>query len=334
MKVKEKIGLVLTLTLIIGFTTYYSIPKKKLFTKTGFYMDTYFEIKLYHTNSKTVNEIFNKVFNEISRIEDKFSIYKEESIVSKINKNKNCAIDEETFNLISESIFISSITSGAFDITILPLVKLWNIKSDKPEIPSLQKISLAKKSVDYKKIVLEKENGKYYIKLLPPLEGVDLGGIAKGHAIKSVLQILNRNNINTYLINAGGGIYCKGKKWIIGLQHPRKNFGEIYATLPLQNLTISTSGDYERFFIKNGKRYHHIINPSTGFPAENQVCVSVIVEDPIIADGLSTALFITGENFEVINKLKKMFKCLEYIIVDENLNVYKSNGLSKVQTHL
>ena len=153
-------------------------------------MDTYIEIKFYYSNQTSADEIFNKVFNEISRIENKFSIYKKNSIVNKINQYRKYNIDKETYNLISNAILVSSITNGAFDITILPLTQLWDINSQQNIVPSEKDILIHKNYVDYNKIKLEKENNEYFVKLLPPLKGIDLGGIAKGFAIKEINKIL------------------------------------------------------------------------------------------------------------------------------------------------
>ncbi|MFQ3675492.1 MAG: FAD:protein FMN transferase [Endomicrobiia bacterium] len=298
-------------------------------------MDTYIEIKFYSSNKTSADEIFNKVFNEISRIENKFSIYKEDSIVTKINQYKNYKIDEETYNLISDAIFVSSMTNGAFDITILPLTQLWNINSQQNIVPSEKNILEYKNYVDYKKIKLKQENNEYFVKLLPPLKGIDLGGIAKGFAIKEITKILTHYGIKKFLINTGGDIYCSNNKiWKIGIQHPRKPFGEVMAILKLKNVSICTSGDYERFFMKNNVRYHHILNPKTGSPAKKSVSVTIVTKDPVLSDALSTGIFVTGYDINMLNKLRSQIGLLEYIIIDEHYNVFKSRQFANLKIHL
>ncbi len=336
---KYKIHIFSIILILFFFNSCQFRYKEKIFSKTDILMDTYFEVKFYYKDKNAAYYILNKVFNEISRIENKFSVFNSSSIIYEINQKKNLFIDEETYNLISNSIYISSITNGAFDITILPLALQWKINLQESNLPSKKNIEQTKNFVDYKKIILKKyiksDETKYQIILSSPLKGIDLGGIAKGYTIKSIKNILDKHKIKNYLINAGGEVYCNGDKvWKIGIQHPRKPFGEIYTILKLQNMTISTSGDYERYFIKDNVRYHHIIDPKTGFPANRSISVSIICKDPILADGLSTAIFVIGNDLNQINEIQKKTDTFDYILIDKNLQIHKSKKFINLDTHL
>jgi len=299
-------------------------------------MDTYIEVKFYTEKVIDADKIFDDVFGEISRIEHKYSLYKPNSVVNQINSSREAVIDEETYKLLSYAIFVSSLTSGAFDITVFPLSRLWaeGIKSKEP--PSDELIESLKTCVDFRRIKLTKLNEKKFkVKLLPPLKGIDLGGIAKGYAIYSAAKVLESHGLNTYLINAGGDIYCHGDRiWRIGLQHPRKPFGEIMGIIELKNTSVCTSGDYERYFINRGKRFHHIVDPKSGYPSTGFISATVVFPNPVISDALSTGIFVLGYNEEVLNRITRLLEGLDYILIDEDLKVYKSEGLKKFSLSL
>jgi thiamine biosynthesis lipoprotein len=202
--------------------------------------------------------------------------------------------------MIKKSIEYSKLSDGAFDITVGPLVDLWKIGTKDARIPSPEEIKNTLPLVGYEKMEVDESQGT--VMLEKPGMVIDLGGIAKGYAADEVVNIMKKHDIKSALINLGGSnVYTIGKKtdgsiWRIGLQHPRKNQGGGFlGIIGESNKAVSTSGDYERYFIVDNKRYHHILNPKTGYPADNGVISdSIITDNSMDADAMSTVVFVLG----------------------------------------
>lgn len=283
-------------------------------------MDTLVEIKILDKNTAAIEA----AFRELERIDKKFNVYNKNSEVHFINssKSKKIPISDEMKNLLNFSIYISSITDGAFDVTIFPLVRLWNVKeSEKP--PSDAEIQRLISQIGYKRIALKNSS---LIKERADIM-LDFGGVAKGYAVEKAVKVLKEHGVKSGLINAGGDIKLFGdKSWNIGIAHPRKP-NRLLGILKLKDVAIVTSGDYERYFIKDNKRYHHIMNPKTGRPAEGIMSVTVIAPDCILADALSTAIFVMGVERGL--KLVELLQDVRCIIVDSNGKIFVSNGLKR-----
>ncbi|MFH1287285.1 MAG: FAD:protein FMN transferase [bacterium] len=298
---------------------------------TKFLLGTIVDIKIYQTDKKTAKEAIKKAFYEIERINHVFSHYREDSFISKINKNSGNWVDvsEEVINLIGQAIKFSVLTDGAFDITIGPVVNLWGFGAAKKHyIPSDKEISDNLFLVDYKNVEIDREKNKIRIK-----NGtrIDMGGIAKGYAVDCVVKIFKEIGIKNALINAGGNIFVMGKRkrakpFKIGIQHPREE-KEIIAALKIFDAATATSGDYEKYFVENGKRYHHIFNPKTGRPANLCQSVTIIAKDAVISDILSTGIFVMGPETGI--KLVESLPEVECFIVDESGSIIKSKGFDK-----
>ena len=236
------------------------------------------------------------VFAEANRIENLLSKYQEDSEVSRLNRAGSLKVSPDTFYIIKKSKEFWQASAGSFDITVAPLVDLWGFTNRKHIVPSDDKIKAVLKLVGCDKIILhEKDN---VVEFIIPGTKIDLGAIAKGFALDCAVKRLKEKNINSCLINAGGQVYAlgenSGKFWKIAIQNPRKP--EIAGILELKDASASTSGDYEQFFLKNGKRYCHILNPATGYPADSGIIsVTVIADNGITADALSTAIFVLGK---------------------------------------
>ena len=221
-------------------------------------------------------------------------------------------VSPEMYHLLEVSQQYSALTEGAWDITAAPLVKLWGIGTEEARVPSAEEIAQAKARVNWKKLEL---NGSDSARLLERGMELDLGGIAKGYALDEVRKIYAKHGIENGLINLGSSsIYAvgtnkEGKPWRIGLRHPRReDGGALMATVGISGEALSTSGDYERFFEAEGVRYHHILDPRTGYPAwcgrevaaeRRPVSVLVVVEGKeadcgLKSDLLTTALFVLG----------------------------------------
>ncbi|NPV00597.1 MAG: FAD:protein FMN transferase [Brevinematales bacterium] len=263
-----------------------------------FLMDTVFEVIIYTDKPKSeADSAVNGMFAMLGAMELKYSIAISNSSIATLNREKAIDADPEMMRVFSNTLAMSEWTSGAFDPTIYPVVKLWGFYSGEHHIPAPGAVKFALKPVGYKKIALLGEKIA-----LPADTFVDLGGILKGYAVDRGVDFLKNAGILNGIVNAGGNLKVFGAKpdktpWAIGIRHPRKE-GEIIAviyTIPGKEISVATSGDYERYFIEDGVRYHHIMSPFTGYPVRNGV-VSVSVLDPsaMLTDGLSTSIFVMG----------------------------------------
>ena len=282
--------------------------ENRTFTQSRFLMGTLVTITLQHTSSEKANAAFDSAFDEIARIEKLMSPYNHHSDIYRANHSGSdpVKISDETFALIKEALRISGKTEGTFDITYASIADLWNYRKDNFSPPSKTIINSRMRAFNYRNIILNTGNKTIALKNNAQ---IGLGGIAKGYAIKKAVYTLKQKNIPGGIVEAGGDLQVigtkQGKPWKIGIQHPRKK-NDLAATLKLHDEdSVATSGDYQRFRMHKGKRYHHIIDPGTGFPSRSGlISVSVIAKDPVLADAWATALFVMGAE-KGINLLKK-----------------------------
>lgn len=298
--------------------------------KNIFLMDTIIDLKYYGKNSeKAMNESINK----LREIDNNMSLSKSDSEIVKINNNagkRSVKVNDGFLNVINKAIYYGRLSDGAFDISIRPVDKLWGIGTKNERIPKEKEIKENLKFVNYKNI--ETDNFNKTVFLRNKNMAIDLGGIAKGYAADELVKILKENNIKSGLINLGGNIYAykkdkNDKPFNIGIQDPKEENGQTFAIIKVKNKSVVTSGNYERYFIKNGKRYHHIMDPKTGAPSESGIISSTIISDKSIdGDALSTATFILGvkKGMELINSLSGV----EAIFVTNDNKVYTSSGLN------
>jgi len=305
--------------------------KSEPISRTEFLMDTVMTIKIY---DKPDNKILDKVFSRLEEIESRMSATIETSDITKINKNagvKPVTVNPDTYFVIKGAKYYAEISSGAYDPTIGPLVELWNIKSGETErdyIPSSQDIQSKKSLVDYNDLELLDKNQVFLKK--ENME-INLGGIVKGYAADEVRRILIENGVQAAIIDLGGNIFAHGEKaenlsWKIGIQNPLEHTGNYLGILEVKDQSIVTSGDYERFFEYNGKKYHHILDAKTGYPAENEITgVSIISDASIDGDALSTTLFVLGldKGMELVNSLDGV----EAIFITKDKSIYLTTNL-------
>jgi len=235
-------------------------------------------------------------FGEIKRIEGLLSKYDPSSEVSRLNSAGQLKVSRETYDIIARSKEFWALSNGAFDITVGSLVELWGFKDKKYYFPLKTEITQTLKRVGTDKIILDPVDN--LVKFAVSGMQIDLGAIAKGYAVGCAAKKLRENGIKSCLINAGGQIYClglkSGKPWLVGIADPAKK--GISGKLSLVNKAVSTSGDYEQFFIKDGIRYGHIFDPRSGMPADSSVAsVTVVSDDSLVSDALTTAIFVLGE---------------------------------------
>ncbi len=302
------------------------------YTRTDFMMDTVMQVTAYGKNAKkAVDESMEK----LKEIDNLMSSQKNGSDVEKINENagkKYVKVNPETFYVIKTALKYGKISGGNFDITIAPLANLWGIGTNHARVPSESQIKEVMKYINYRDVSLNAKD--YEVKLKKQGMAIDLGGIAKGYAADEIENIMKKNGIKHALINLGGSsVYMYGSKpdgsnWNIGIQDPFGDKGKYFAIVSGKDMLIDTSGNYERYFIQNGKRYHHILNPFTGYPAESGVVSTTIVSTnikSIDADALSTITFILG--VEKGMKLIESMPGVDAIFVTPDYKVYATSGL-------
>jgi len=290
-------------------------------------MGTAIHVELWHTDKNTAEKNIQRVITEMRRIDSLMSPYKKDSELSYINDQAAkhpVKISAELFNLIQQSLKISKLSNGAFDITFASVGQFYDYR--KKSQPTKKELASNLKKINYKHIKLNKKNQTIFF--TQPGTKIDLGGIAKGHAVDRSIQILQQHGITQAMVSAGGDTRIIGDKggrpWYVGIRHPRdKNKSAVI--LPLSQTAISTSGDYERYFIKDNVRHHHIIKPSTGDSARELRSVSILGSDSTTVDALSTTVFILGLNkgMKLISELPNA----EAIIIDNNGLMYYSTGL-------
>lgn len=300
------------------------------FKKSTVVMGTDLEMNLVAEDEMAVNAAFDKVAAEMERIEDVMSEWREGTKVSEINRNagiKPVEVPDELFNLISASIQVSELTEGAFDISWASMRGVWSFAKGSERLATAEEIKKMLPLVNYKNIELDNEKKTVYLKTKGMAIG--LGAIAKGYAVDKAAQILFNSGVRNFAIKAGGdmriqGAQESGNPWPIGIRHPRDR-EKLIAKLHLTNISISTSGDYERFFIKDGVLYHHIMDPKTGYPARGSQSVTIIAHDTMTSDAFSTAIFVLGpdKGLELIGKLKG----IEAVIVDESGKIRGSSSV-------
>ncbi len=255
-------------------------------------------------------ELADKAIAEIKFLDSLMSATNPESDVYKLNHTDAgtyVRVSPEVFELIEKSIEISEKTDGAFDITVAPLCDLWNVGSANPSIPPKDKIEEALRLTDYKQVLLNTEDNS--VALGKEGMSITLGAIAKGYTADRVCQLLRDGGAKEAIIDLGGNIYILGKEKTVGIQTPFAPRGEYFDKVTVCDKAVVTSGPYERYFEKDGKIYHHIIDPFTGYPArDDRGSATVISENSALADALSTAVFISGKG------VLKEFKDCEAIL--------------------
>ncbi len=287
-------------------------------------MGTRISVELWHDDSAFAAECSEKIFSEMRRIEALMSSYQDSSELSFINNNAALAaveISDEMMHLIRQSIHFSEISQGAFDITYASIGYAYDYR--KRQQPSVASISEKLAAIDYHHIVITDNR----IQFNNSAVRIDLGGIAKGYAVDRAADIIDQCGVTRAMVSAGGDSRIIGDRtgspWIIGVQHPRDP-SSIALRLPLSDTALSTSGDYERFFIDNGERVHHIINPTTGRSAIASWSATVIGPDAMTTDALSTTIFILGAIDGI--KLIESLEGIEAIIIDSDGKTHYSSG--------
>jgi thiamine biosynthesis lipoprotein len=243
--------------------------------------------------------VYDEIFSRIREIESLMSVNIPSSDVSRINAAAGIEpvqVDKDTFKVIAHAIYFAELSGGALDPTVGPLVALWGINSPAPHVPTQEEINSVLPLVNWRNVELYNQS----VYLTRRGMALDLGAIAKGYAADEAARIIREAGINRARIDLGGNIILIGQKkdrspWRVGIQNPEESHGAITGILQIPEQSVVTSGIYERFFEENGKRYHHIFLPSNGYPVDNGLTsVTIITENSIDADALSTSVFVLG----------------------------------------
>ena len=290
-----------------------------------FLMDTVVTQTVYGTDSK---KIMDEAIDLMEDIEKTYSAYLDGSITSEINKNAGISpvsVDPEELTVIKRCVEFSEQSEGLFDLTIAPLVKLWNITGDEPHIPSEEEIAAVLPLIDYRNVVVDEDNGTVY--LSHPEMQLDFGATVKGYTVQKVLELYRQSGITGGILSLGGNVAAFGEKpdgspFRIGIRDPHGTAADYFAVLELSEEIIATSGAYERYFEEDGKIYHHILNPQTGYPCDSDLLsVTVVSEDGLLCDYLSTLFYMLGKE-AVIDHLDENSYSL--IAVDQEGKIYIS----------
>jgi thiamine biosynthesis lipoprotein len=289
-----------------------------------------FEITVVAKDSVQGKKFTDIAINEVKRIENQISDWIPTTQISLVNKNAGIQavkVDAEVFELVERAIKISQLTEGAFDISYASMDKIWKFDGSMKEMPSEEAIKKSVAKIGYKNIILNKVDQSIFLKL--PGMKLGLGGIGQGYIADKVKAVLIANGCSSGIVNVSGDINAWGKQsnqnpWTVGIVNPI-NKNKVFATFPLENSSVETSGNYEKYVMFNGIRYSHIIDPRTGYPATGIVSVSVFSKQTEIADALATGIFVLGVDvgLNLVNQLKG----IECIIVDDKGKIHVSKGI-------
>lgn len=291
-------------------------------------MGTEVNVDFYEPNNNAARAklIADQVMKMMRQVDSAMSPWIESSDVARINRwgsEQAVAVGADTFGVIQRSFVYSELSQGAFDISFASIGYKYDYR--KGLQPTDAEVASALPLINYKAIQLDQR--QHTVRFTQPGMRIDLGGIAKGYAVDQGIDIFRRNGIEHGMVNAGGDSYILGDRfgrpWVVGIKNPRGK-GTI-TKLPVSDLAVSTSGDYERFFEQDGKRIHHIINPKTGRSANGIVSVTVLADKSETADGLTKPVFIMGveAGLKLINRMSNV----SAIIIDDQGKVHYSDDL-------
>lgn len=298
--------------------------------QTEFFLNTVSSITIYDMDKTAATEIINNCFTYSRQYEQMLSKTIETSEISKINNAKGdwVTVSQDTINLVSLANQYSNLSGGKFDCTIAPVTALWDFNSDNPVAPNQNDLAQAAKHVNYKAIEIDGNR----IRLTDESAAIDLGGIAKGYIGDKAKEFLLESGVKKAIVDFGGNILTilpeDDNPFKIGIQRPFDEQGVSYGILQIQNMSVVTSGTYERDFEKNGVIYHHILDTETGMPVDNGLySVTIITEESAVADALSTTCFVLGldEGLKLIESIPDA----EAIFITNDYKAHYSSGINK-----
>lgn len=272
------------------------------------------------------------VFAAFAEVEATMNEWRPESPLAAVNRAAGVAavvVPDELLALIQRGQALGRLTDGAFDISWAALWGLWDFHAIPPRLPDRARLAERRALVDYRQIVVDQAARTVFL----PRAGMalGLGGIAKGYALAKAQEALGRLGVRDYALSAGGQVLVGGHKhpgrlWHVGVRDPRGPAEDYFAVLELTDTSVSTSGDYERFFVVDGVRYHHVIDPRTGWPSRGLASATIVTPDATLADALSTAVMVLGRERGLA--LLQRLEGVEGVLVDEGGKVWVTPGLA------
>ncbi len=312
--------------LLIGSSSF----GQQVFKKKKSLLGSPFEISVVANDSVQADFYTELAISELKRIENLISDWIPTTQISLVNQNAGITpvkVDKEVFELVDRAMKISKLTDGAFDISYASMDKIWKFDGSMKSMPTAETIKKSVEKVGYQNIILNEKDTTIFLKNQGMKLG--LGGIGQGYIADKIKEVLIANGCNAGLVNVSGDINTWGKQpdgkdWTVGIVNPL-NKNKVFATFPLNDSAVETSGSYEKYVTFNGKRYSHIIDPRTGYPASGIVSVSVFAKQTELADALATGIFVLG--IEVGLDLVNQLKGIGCIIVDDKGVIHASKNI-------
>lgn len=321
--------------ILCNFTSNGQVLRKR----TTLLMGGRFDITIVAKDSLTAEQNIDEVIAEITRIEYLISDWKPTTQISEVNQNagiRPVKVDREVFELTQRAIHFSEITNGGFDISFAAMDRIWKFDGSMTEMPSAEAIKKSVEKVGYKNIVLDSVQSTIFLKMKGMKIG--FGALGEGYATNKCKEMMLAKGIKSGIVNGSGDMSCwgkqpSGKDWKIGITNPFDT-DKLIAIVPINNGAVTTSGNYEKFVVLDGKRYSHIINPATGYPVAGLSSVTVFGPNAETANGLSTSLMVLGKTAG-LNLLSK-FPDYSCVMITDNGKVVKSKkfGINKIYTKL
>ncbi|MFC1682860.1 FAD:protein FMN transferase [Candidatus Zixiibacteriota bacterium] len=303
---ESKLGKYLTTIFVIALLAVaiyrlWDLPKSPLTSKhqSRIMMDTVVTLRIYQGDAEQIDQAVETAFAEIKRLESLLSRWLPDSEISRINAqagHSRVSVSPETWQAIRSTQRISRLTEGGFDLTIGAVTQLWDFQSEETRVPEAAALERQLQLMGAHQVRLDSSGMR--VGLRDRGAAIDLGGAAKGYAVDRAIEVLREWGVKRAVVDAGGDIGLLGKKprgetWKIGIRHPKDPKATL-EVIEVDSGAVATSGNYERFFLQDGVRYHHILDPLTGMPANQVVSVTILADMAIEADILSTAVFVLG----------------------------------------
>ena len=307
-------------------------PREQKLIHTAEAMGTIVQITIWTDDEAGAADAARAVFDEFHRLDAMMTTWTPDSEISQINaaagSGKPVHVSDEAFAVIARALDVSKASGGIFDITVGSFGGLWKFDEDMDgTLPDPAEVQKRRKLVNWKDVVLDKK--RHTVRLKRAGMKITLGGIAKGYAVDRGAAILDQRGFTNFILQAGGDMYVSGDKhgapWVVGIRDPRGPRDQSFALAPIKDHSFSTSGDYERGFVKDGVRYHHILDPRTAQPARASRSVTVMAKDAFTADAWSKVLFILGAK-QAMALVEKM-PDFDAVWVDADNHVVMSSGL-------
>lgn len=302
---------------------FFNTKNSEKFTETDFFLDTVVSVTVY---SEEDAEVIPDCFRLCAEYEKIFSRTDPESELYALNERDSMTVSEHLLEVLESALTYCEISDGRFDLSMGAVSSLYNFSSESPRLPSPDELEEAMSHTGYEKIIIDGST----VTLTDPEAVIDLGAIAKGYIADRIAELLRSQGVESAIIDLGGNIVCLGSKpdgsnFKVGIQYPYKDSSQYITTASLSDMSVVTSGVYQRYFEKDGIRYHHILDPDTGRSIDNGlISVSIIGERSTDCDALSTTVFAMGltQGMELINSLENTYA----VFITEDMEIHFSEG--------